>query len=143
MQIVINDLLAGIDWEQAKVDLARDDFDNGRSPDALRHSFERSQYVAFARDDDRVVGIGGFFPTVSLMPTSLMFGQDRPIDVEASHPKWYVCLPTGFRVNTSASRPTTPSPSTSRLDFKLNPSYVLGRRHVRQLADNEQNDVGP
>ena len=49
--------LAGIDWEQAKADLASDRFDNGRSADALRRSFEQSQHVAFARDGDRVVGM--------------------------------------------------------------------------------------
>ena len=48
---------AGIDWAQAKADLAADDFDNGRSPEALRRSFEQSQHVAFARDGDRVVGM--------------------------------------------------------------------------------------
>jgi ribosomal protein S18 acetylase RimI-like enzyme len=49
--------LDGIDWEEAKSDLAADDFDNGRSPAALRRSFERSQHVAFARDGSRVVGM--------------------------------------------------------------------------------------
>jgi ribosomal protein S18 acetylase RimI-like enzyme len=49
--------LAGIDWEQAKADLASDRFDNGRSADALRRSFEQSQHVVFARDGDRVVGM--------------------------------------------------------------------------------------
>jgi predicted GNAT family acetyltransferase len=57
MPIVINDSCAGIDWVQAKVDLAADDFDNGRSAEALRTSFERSQHVAFARDDGPVVGM--------------------------------------------------------------------------------------
>src|SRR5207249_1213222 len=47
----------GIDWEQAKTDLAADDFDNGRTPDALRRSFHQSQHVAFARDGDRLVGM--------------------------------------------------------------------------------------
>ena len=42
---------------QAKADLAADDFDNGRSPGALRASFERSQHVAIARDGNRVVGM--------------------------------------------------------------------------------------
>jgi predicted GNAT family acetyltransferase len=49
--------LEGIDWAQAKADLVADDFDNGRSADALRRSFEQSQHVAFARDGDRVVGM--------------------------------------------------------------------------------------
>jgi len=49
--------LEGIDWAQAKADLAADRFDNGRSSDALRRSFEQSEYVAFARDGGRVVGM--------------------------------------------------------------------------------------
>ena len=53
----IDSSLEGIDWEQAKADLAADDFDNGRTADALRRSFERSQHVAFARDGERVVGM--------------------------------------------------------------------------------------
>jgi ribosomal protein S18 acetylase RimI-like enzyme len=55
--IRIDDSLDGINWAQAKADLAADDFDNGRSPDALRLSFERAQHVAIARDGDRVVGM--------------------------------------------------------------------------------------
>jgi ribosomal protein S18 acetylase RimI-like enzyme len=47
----------GINWAQAKADLAADDFDNGRTPEALGRSFRQSQHVAFARDDDRVVGM--------------------------------------------------------------------------------------
>jgi ribosomal protein S18 acetylase RimI-like enzyme len=53
----IDDSLDGIDWEQAKADLAADDFDNGRTPEALRRSFHQSQHVAFARDADQVVGM--------------------------------------------------------------------------------------
>jgi ribosomal protein S18 acetylase RimI-like enzyme len=49
--------IEGIDWEQAKADLAADAFDNGRSAEALRRSFEQSQHVVFARDDERVVGM--------------------------------------------------------------------------------------
>jgi hypothetical protein len=45
--------LDGIDWEQAKADLAADRFDNGRTAGALRRSFAQSQHVAFARDGDR------------------------------------------------------------------------------------------
>lgn len=47
----------GVDWLAAKADLLADDFDNGRSPDALRRSFEQSQHVAIARDGERVVGM--------------------------------------------------------------------------------------
>ena len=57
MDVRVDGSLDGIDWAQAKADLAADDFDNGRSPEALRRSFERSQHVAIARDGDRVVGM--------------------------------------------------------------------------------------
>jgi len=57
MAIAIDDSLAGINWARAKADLAADDFDNGRSPEALRRSFEHSEYVAFARDGDHLVGM--------------------------------------------------------------------------------------
>jgi predicted GNAT family acetyltransferase len=53
----IDDDAAGVDWSQARADLVADDFDNGRNPDALRMSFERSQHVVFARDGHRVVGM--------------------------------------------------------------------------------------
>jgi ribosomal protein S18 acetylase RimI-like enzyme len=53
----IDSSLEGVDWEQAKADLAADDFDNGRSPDALRRSFEQSEHVVLARDGGRVVGM--------------------------------------------------------------------------------------
>jgi ribosomal protein S18 acetylase RimI-like enzyme len=49
--------LDGVDWVQAKADLVADAFDNGRSAEALRRSFEQSQHVAFARDGNRVVGM--------------------------------------------------------------------------------------
>ena len=57
MPVRIDSSLEGIDWVQAKTDLAADSFDNGRSPEALSRSFHQSQHVAFARDGDRVVGM--------------------------------------------------------------------------------------
>lgn len=57
MAVRIDSSLARIDWEQAKADLAADRFDNGRSAEALRRSFEQSQHVALARDGERVVGM--------------------------------------------------------------------------------------
>jgi len=57
MTVRVDGSMDGIDWEQAKADLAADDFDNGRSARALRASFAQSQFVAFARDGDRVVGM--------------------------------------------------------------------------------------
>ena len=53
----IDDHLDGVDWVQARADLLADNFDNGRSPGALRRSFEQSQHVAIARDGDRTVGM--------------------------------------------------------------------------------------
>ena len=57
MTVAIDSSLDGIDWVRAKADLAADDFDNGRSPQALRRSFEQSQHVAIARHGERVVGM--------------------------------------------------------------------------------------
>jgi ribosomal protein S18 acetylase RimI-like enzyme len=56
-EIHIDDSLDGVDWEQVKDDLAADDFDNGRRPEALHRAFRQSQHVAIARDGDRVVGM--------------------------------------------------------------------------------------
>jgi ribosomal protein S18 acetylase RimI-like enzyme len=53
----IDSSIEGVDWDRAKADLAADAFDNGRSPEALRRSFEQSQFAVFARDGDRVVGM--------------------------------------------------------------------------------------
>jgi len=57
MTIRVDGSLHDIDWTAAKADLAADAFDNGRSPEALRRSFEGSQHVVFARDGDQVVGM--------------------------------------------------------------------------------------
>jgi ribosomal protein S18 acetylase RimI-like enzyme len=55
--VTIDSSLDRIDWDEAKADLAADDFDNGRSAEALRRSFARSQHVAIARESGRVVGM--------------------------------------------------------------------------------------
>jgi ribosomal protein S18 acetylase RimI-like enzyme len=57
VDVRISDSVEGVDWDQAKSDLAADDFDNGRSAGALRRSFESSQHVAMAWDGDCVVGM--------------------------------------------------------------------------------------
>jgi ribosomal protein S18 acetylase RimI-like enzyme len=61
VRVRLDGSLDGVDWVRAKADLAADDFDNGRSAEALRRSFEQSQHVVVARDDDdstgRVVGM--------------------------------------------------------------------------------------
>jgi ribosomal protein S18 acetylase RimI-like enzyme len=55
--IKIDSSFEGIDWDQAKADLVADDFDNGRTAEALGRSFRQSQHVAFARDGERLVGM--------------------------------------------------------------------------------------
>ena len=47
---------AGVDWAAMTSDLRADDFDNGRTPAALRRSFEQSQHVAIAWDGDDAIG---------------------------------------------------------------------------------------
>jgi predicted GNAT family acetyltransferase len=47
---------AGVDWAQLTDDLIADDFDNGRTPDELRRSFENSAVVVFAWHNGRVIG---------------------------------------------------------------------------------------
>lgn len=55
--MLIDDALDRVDWIEAKANLAADDFDNGRSPEALRRSFEQSTQVALAWVDGRLVGM--------------------------------------------------------------------------------------
>jgi ribosomal protein S18 acetylase RimI-like enzyme len=57
MAVRVDGSLDGIDWMEAKADLAADNWDNGRSAGALRRAFEQSQQVAFARDGERIVGM--------------------------------------------------------------------------------------
>lgn len=52
-----DDDVEAVDWVAAKIDLAADGFDNGRSPEQLRRSFANSRHVVFARDGGRVVGM--------------------------------------------------------------------------------------
>ena len=47
--------LDGVDWAEMKADLAADHFDNGRTPDELRRSFEASFATALVWRDGRVV----------------------------------------------------------------------------------------
>lgn len=53
----VDDALNRVDWDAAKARLRADDFDNGRSPEALRRSFEQSQHVALAWSDDELIGM--------------------------------------------------------------------------------------
>ncbi len=58
MSIRFDDDVSAVDWVAAKTSLAADDFDNGRSPDALERSFAQSQHVAFAWDSAELIGMG-------------------------------------------------------------------------------------
>ena len=48
--------LAGIDWDELKATLARDSFDNGRTPDELRRSFAHSFAAVLAYSGKRIIG---------------------------------------------------------------------------------------
>jgi predicted GNAT family acetyltransferase len=48
--------LDGVDWEALTETLKADNFDNGRTPEQLRRSFENSFAVCFAYDGERVIG---------------------------------------------------------------------------------------
>ena len=48
--------LDSVDWEQMKVTLSGDNFDNGRTPEQLRASFENSYGSVIAYDNDRIIG---------------------------------------------------------------------------------------
>ena len=48
--------LSGVDWERMKATLAEDDFDNGRSPEQLRQSFENSYGAVVAYDGEDIIG---------------------------------------------------------------------------------------
>jgi len=50
--------LEDVDWSGLKAALASDHFDNGRSPDQLRRSFENSQGACLAYYGQEIVGTG-------------------------------------------------------------------------------------
>ena len=56
MEIRYSFELDEVDWEALKVRLREDDFDNGRTPEQLRKSFENSQCCCFAFAGEEVVG---------------------------------------------------------------------------------------
>lgn len=56
MAILFRSDLDGVDWEQLKLDLVADRFDNGRSPAQLEASFKNSRAVCLAQDGRTVVG---------------------------------------------------------------------------------------
>jgi ribosomal protein S18 acetylase RimI-like enzyme len=48
--------LNNVDWEEMKATLQQDCFDNGRSPEQLKASFNNSYATCIAYDDNRIVG---------------------------------------------------------------------------------------
>jgi ribosomal protein S18 acetylase RimI-like enzyme len=48
--------LGGVDWAQMKAAVAADDFDNGRTAEQLRESFEASYAAVVAHDGEKIVG---------------------------------------------------------------------------------------
>jgi GNAT superfamily N-acetyltransferase len=56
MTIVYRENLTGVDWQQMKSILVKDDFDNGRTPEQLRESFANSTVVNIAYDGQKIIG---------------------------------------------------------------------------------------
>ena len=110
----IDSALEGIDWGQAKADLAADSFDNGRSPAALEASFRQSQHVAFARDGERVVGMARLLSdgvcNAYLVDVWTMSAYRRQ-GIASAMVRLLVDM---FRASTSDCRPTTRRSSTPR-----------------------------
>lgn len=48
--------LTGLNWAQMKATLTADDFDNGRTPEQLRESFENSYATVVAHDGETIIG---------------------------------------------------------------------------------------
>ena len=48
--------LLGVDWEALTASLTADNFDNGRTPQQLRISFENSHVACFAWADGHIIG---------------------------------------------------------------------------------------
>ena len=55
-EITYETSLGGVDWERMKALVAADDFDNGRTPEQLRESFENSHVAVVAYDGTEMVG---------------------------------------------------------------------------------------
>jgi predicted GNAT family acetyltransferase len=55
-EIIFKTNLENIDWVEMKTTLRQDAFDNGRSPEQLKVSFENSYAVCIAYSDSRIIG---------------------------------------------------------------------------------------
>ena len=54
--IIFRGDLKGIDWDQLKAVLAKDNFDNGRTPDQLRRSFTNSYAAVVVHGKEQIIG---------------------------------------------------------------------------------------
>lgn len=48
--------LVNVDWDEIKAKVAEDHFDNGRTAEQLKKSFENSFATCFAYDDSQIIG---------------------------------------------------------------------------------------
>ncbi len=56
MTITYKTSLENVDWNEMKVRVRADDFDNGRSPEQLKRSFENSFATCIAYDGEEIIG---------------------------------------------------------------------------------------
>lgn len=56
LEIAYKTDLGDVDWTEMKTTLRQDDFDNGRSPEQLKASFENSYAACVAYANDRIIG---------------------------------------------------------------------------------------
>ena len=56
MNVTYKHDLQDVDWDEIKTKVAQDDFDNGRTPEQLKTSFENSFATCLAYADDQVIG---------------------------------------------------------------------------------------
>jgi hypothetical protein len=81
--------LAGVNWEAMKEAVAADDFDNGRTPEQLRRSFENSAVTCIAYAGGELTGTvralaDGVCNAYSATPISSMCGPSRPFAARGS-----------------------------------------------------------
>jgi len=56
MAIIFKLNLENVDWDEIKDRVVEDNFDNGRTPEQLKASFENSSATCIAYDGDKVIG---------------------------------------------------------------------------------------
>jgi predicted GNAT family acetyltransferase len=56
MPITYQNHLSNVDWDEVKAKVKEDDFDNGRTPEQLKKSFENSYATCIAYDGDKIIG---------------------------------------------------------------------------------------